>query len=436
MHIIEVLQKSIDYIEENLKCDLSIQEISCEAGFSIYHFSRIFSYYVGIPVSAYITKRRLQNIIYDNQKFNKIVDTALLYGFDTYSGFYKAFIREFGCSPSKYLKLNTLKKPRVINLYREANIVLTQTQITQLLQGWDLNTKPEVRPSIITGGEKGVHSTWIISDKFIFKTGKNISGLKTHNVISKALNNLGIESSYPVLTKEGKDFIIQDDRYYILTNKVEGRFLSNEERYEGNGFDTGRKYGEAIGNLHKVLKEQNNNLEVDDNNLMDTVLKWALPETNRIMEQWNCNLPKEFYKDYIKSFNEYYPELPRQIIHRDPNPTNIIFKDGKVTGFIDFDISERNIRIFDICYCATGILSETDNYEENFEQWLEIKEGIVNGYDSICQLTDIEKLSIPFVIYTIQIIFIAWLNGKEEYKELAIKNRNMLLRLYSHFNNL
>lgn len=433
--MIELLQKSIDYIEGNLKSELSLRDVANETGFSIYHFSRIFSNYVGVSVSAYITRRRILHIIYETQNLNQLVDTALLYGFDTYAGFYKAFKREFGCSPSKYLELNIVKRPMIINLYREANIMLTKTQILQFLKNWSIEPKPEVK-SVFKNQTNNINKTWIINDKFIFKVSSNISELKTHIIISNALKELGIETSYPILTKDGKDFITEGDRHYILTNKVEGEFLSNEERYKGNRFDTGSKYGEAIGKLHKTLKDQEGNLDVDDTELIEIALKWAVPETKKIMEQWNCQLPEEFYKNYIHNLSKYYHQLPRQIIHRDPNPTNILFKDGEVNGFIDFDISERNIRIFDICYCATGILSETEDYEKDFDKWLELKDGIIAGYDSICPLTDIEKLSIPYVIYTIQMIFIAWLNGKEEHKQLAIKNRNMLIKLYNYFNNL
>jgi len=33
----------------------------------------------------------------------KAVDVAFDYGFDTYAGFYKAFVRMYGISPKKYL---------------------------------------------------------------------------------------------------------------------------------------------------------------------------------------------------------------------------------------------------------------------------------------------------------------------------------------------
>lgn len=60
--------------------------------------------------------------------------------------------------------------------------------------------------------------------------------------------------------------------------------------------------------------------------------------------------------------DKLYPLLPKQLIHRDPNPSNIIVDYGEITGFLDFELTERNVRIFDPCYAATAILSET--YED------------------------------------------------------------------------
>jgi len=151
-------------------------------------------------------------------------------------------------------------------------------------------------------------------------------------------------------------------------------------------------------------------------------------------EEWGCSLPEEFYEYYINTFSKLYNELPRHIIHRDANPSNIIFENGEISGFIDFEISEHNVRIFDPCYCATGILSEANNIDDSFDKWNEILRGIIDGYDSVCKITDIEKISIPYIIYSIQMIFIAWLNGKEEYKDMAIQNRKMILWIWENRN--
>lgn len=72
----------------------------------------------------------------------------------------------------------------------------------------------------------------------------------------------------------------------------------------------------------------------------------------------SVGLSDSLCEEYTVNFGELYPKLPKQIIHRDPNPSNIITCDDK-WGFIDFELSEKNVRIFDPCYAATAILSET-----------------------------------------------------------------------------
>ena len=431
---IELLQKSIDYIEEHLTAELILSDVAKVTGFSYYHFYQLFTAYLGMPVAAYITKRRLYHAIYNIYCGSKSIDVALKYGFNTYSGFYKAFKREFGCSPTKYLELNTVKKPLAVNLEKEAEVMLNQRQISQLLSNWDIEKNLEIKDIFITDKEVKSNETWGIGEDYIFKTGKNISGIKKHIDISRKLERTGMSSSTPVVTIDGEDFIIKDDRYYVLTNKVIGEFTSLEERYGENRIEISKKYGEAIGNLHKVLKIHDKDIEVNDNNLLKTVTEWALPKTRITMEQWGCPLPNEFYEDYIENFTKIYDHLPRHIIHRDPNPSNIIFYNGEVSGFIDFEISERNVRIFDPCYCATGILSEVNKVEGAYDKWYEILQGILDGYDNIVNITEMERYAIPYVIYSIQMIFIAWLiTNKSPIKNLAIRNREMLQEIYKGF---
>lgn len=49
----------IDYIEERLTDDLSLEGISEYAGVSDYHFRKIFFYISGLTLSKYIKNRRL-----------------------------------------------------------------------------------------------------------------------------------------------------------------------------------------------------------------------------------------------------------------------------------------------------------------------------------------------------------------------------------------
>lgn len=420
---IEILQKIVDYIEENIKSDLSHEEIAEIAGYSTYHFLHVFKDTVGVPLSTYITRRRVKHAIYEISRGKKLVDAALLFGFNTHAGFFKAFKREYGCSPSQYIKTSKAIKPVPVNLEQEAKIMLTQNQLVQILSKWEVDAKQNIGKVYYYLGNTKAYN---IGEKYVLTTGTNIAGLRTHIEVAELISKKGIGISYPVKTKDGKDFFQDGERFYALLNRVEGEYLTPDERYAGDRSIVGEKYGQAIGKLHIVLKELEDELEVNDCDLYNTVVHWAMPETKRIMEQWNCPLPDLFFEVYVEKFGALHDKLPKQIIHRNPNPTNILFKNGEVTGLIDFDLSERNVRIFDPCYCATGILSESGKVFEGYDKWPELLRGIINGYDRICPLSEMEKAAIPYVIFSIQMIFIAWLDGRDEEKEIAMENRKML----------
>ncbi|MGL4760857.1 MAG: helix-turn-helix domain-containing protein [Sarcina sp.] len=436
MDTIQLLQQALDYIEENLTTEIFIDEVAKVIGFSTYHFSHLFSDIVGIPVSAYITKRRVRHAIYEISKSGKMVDITLAYGFDTYAGFYKAFKREFGCSPSKFLKINTARKPQAVNLSEEAKKMLTNKQVKEHLSNWELDTELKINPTFIVGGTIQASNVWDINNKYIFKIGKDIAGLRGEIALTKELKKVGLKAKYPIQTKGGEDFIIIDDRFYIVTNKIEGHITSSEERYGENRTKIAREYGGAIGKLHKGLIKVEEALDIDDTNMLSVVVDYAMPKTKQVMEQWGCPLPEEFYNEYIEEFSKLYEKLPKQLIHRDANPSNIIYDKEQVTGFVDFDLNERNVRLFDPCYCATGILSEVGENKEGFEKWPEILNGIIKGYDEIMELTEEEKQAIPYVIYSIQIIFIAWLIDNEKYKDCALQNRKMLVWMWENRENL
>lgn len=65
MEKIEFLQKVLDYIEENLKTEITADELAKLSGFSVYRFYHIFTQYLEMPVFEYITKRRLKHVIYE-----------------------------------------------------------------------------------------------------------------------------------------------------------------------------------------------------------------------------------------------------------------------------------------------------------------------------------------------------------------------------------
>ena len=135
---LSIIQKSIDYIENNLKTDISAKELSEMAGFSMYHYYRLFQSAVGMPVMQYITRRRLLHGIYDLHCGEKMISVALTYGFETQAGFYKAFVREFGYTPTQFLNMSKKRKPYRINLLKEEHIMVSHKKIKEVLQNWGL----------------------------------------------------------------------------------------------------------------------------------------------------------------------------------------------------------------------------------------------------------------------------------------------------------
>ena len=120
-----MIQRSLDYIEENLKTEVTAAELAKMAHVSLYHYYRLFQQATGLPVMQYILRRRLLHGIYAIKQGSSKTDAALLYGFDTYARFYKAFCREFGSTPSEFLQSCRAKRPYRINLMEEEHMTVT-----------------------------------------------------------------------------------------------------------------------------------------------------------------------------------------------------------------------------------------------------------------------------------------------------------------------
>lgn len=111
------IQASIDYIEDHLKEELTAETLARIAGFSAYHYARIFHAYVGKPVMEYIRCRRLAYAVAELARGKRILDIALEYGFETHNGFGKAFRKQYGCSPEQYRRHSSGYIPTKVDLF-------------------------------------------------------------------------------------------------------------------------------------------------------------------------------------------------------------------------------------------------------------------------------------------------------------------------------
>ena len=419
MYHINMIQKSLDYIEDNLKSELSIAELADLAGYSLYHYERIFKRLVGISIARYIKRRRLLHAAFDIASGSKIIDAAYRYGFDTNAGFYKAFVREFGEAPTEYVLTHTVKRPYRIKLIQEEHILITHEKIKSVLEQWNLSGETVSDFYDANSGQR-IDNTWCVGEQYIMQAGTNITGLRNHIAVSEKLKAQGFAAALPVKTVSGEDFLTEGELYYFVSVRVSGSTLNDRALFGENGRELTYKLGQAIGKLDHALAEFD--FICNEPNLLEQMKNRWIPK----LRESGC-FTEAFYRDYLAHMEQLYPQLPRQLIHRDPNPSNIISEHGEITGFLDFELTERNVRIFDLCYAATAILSAT--YEDstlNRDKWPEILRNIIAGYDAVVRLTEVERAAIPYMIYSIQMTCIAFFSEFERYRELADTNTQML----------
>lgn len=111
MEWIERLNCAVNYMEENIKEPINLEEVSKIACCSTYHFQRMFAYIADITLSEYIRRRRMSLAAVDLQSGNeKVVDISLKYGYDSPTAFNRAFKSVHGITPSQAKEQGTILK--------------------------------------------------------------------------------------------------------------------------------------------------------------------------------------------------------------------------------------------------------------------------------------------------------------------------------------
>ena len=308
-------------------------------------------------------------------------------------------------------------------------MLITHKKASEILKHWNMSDL-DISDIYYEGSGNRNENAFYVGDSHILKYSANPEKLKRHGRLSAALLNIGLCSAPPVPAEDGREYITDGELCFCLVPRLPGRQVSPGAFADENGPVSARLVGEIIGQLHLALKEID--APVNDADLLSSVRDWALPRSRDIL-----GLSDSFCREYMSVFESLYAVLPRQIIHRDPNPGNIICGDEK-WGFIDFELSERNARIYDPCYAATAILSETFNadYPVENEKWLDIYRNIIRGYDSVLHLTAEEHNAIPYMLLANQLVCVAWFAGQENYREIFEVNKKMTLWLLGVFDML
>ena len=112
-----------DYIEQHLGSNLQLETLAAEAGFSKYHFSRIFQGIVKEPLAHYVMRLRMESALFllAHRPDKGMTEIAYELGFSDSSVFSRAFKQTYGISPREYRKAysKNCKEPVLISKYNK-----------------------------------------------------------------------------------------------------------------------------------------------------------------------------------------------------------------------------------------------------------------------------------------------------------------------------
>ena len=411
----EIIRRSLEAIEANLKADFTIADLASQAGYSTWHFSRLFANCMGQSVAQYMLRRRLDHALAEIAAGRSAIDAAAAYGFETYSGFYRAFVKLYGCSPKRYLSIygsHTIMKTEVTMKH------CTKKEIRQALKHWGME-KADIGDMPIMYDHRPDGVSWRVDGQYLLRTGDRALCMRELRT-ARALADQGFGATAIVPTLDGQDYL-DGEEVFLLSRVGSDEPLSVEACY---GPDSPvHAVGQAIARLHAALSAVD--APCDRGDLLGDALGWALPMVQKQDAQWGMGLGERFFADWKERFQALYPALPRQMIHHNLSPSYLLMRDGQAEGFTQFEMMKEEVRLFDVCYAATAILSETAD-EALYPAWLDVLEALLKGYDSVSPLTAEEKQAVYGLLCAHQMICVAYFGEQEEHGELARRNRAML----------
>ncbi|UOQ83492.1 AraC family transcriptional regulator [Gracilibacillus salinarum] len=175
--MLKELNLVIDYIEDHLTDELSLEKISEYAGVSDFHFRKIFFYLAGLTLNEYIKNRKMAEANKHLLNGEKVTDIAFKYGYQSVDGFTRAFKKWSGFLPSDVVKKGLIKS------YPKLSFVIT------VKGGTTMECRIEEKPAFyLAGVSKRVPMQFEGVNNDIVKLAESIT--KEQKVEMHALQNI------------------------------------------------------------------------------------------------------------------------------------------------------------------------------------------------------------------------------------------------------
>lgn len=146
---LQSVYKVILYIENNSQDEMTLEELSKVAGFSKYHFHRVFKSIIGESLGDYIRRVRLQKTTIKFKSNRNITQIAMESGYETNASFTKAFKKHFGVAPkefsadAKQIKGTSMLTPKFVEIEPIDVLYVRKTGIynTSCGEAWEILMK-------------------------------------------------------------------------------------------------------------------------------------------------------------------------------------------------------------------------------------------------------------------------------------------------------
>ena len=222
---------------------------------------------------------------------------------------------------------------------------LTNKEIKEVLKNWNIRDIKKIKKA-----EKGVvNHNWIIKtseDEYILRglsEDKKIKGLKFELNYINNLKKDGFPYGLPIAieTKRGEKIIKIGRNYIWLYKLIEG---NSKEEF---GKKELKETAEMMARYHLILEKMglNNSAGKSKPYVKNLILKETKEYKKNISKMKRGEESDKIYLTEInhllpilkKLSSKEYGKLKQYPIHRDLNPENIIWKNNKISGVIDFE---------------------------------------------------------------------------------------------------
>jgi len=291
---------------------------------------------------------------------------------------------------------------------------VTTEQIDIILSLWGISGKTVEH--IYTSAH---NSSWDVGGRFILQRqlSPDIEKLSRNILLSNLLAKENIPIIVYIKTTQGE--WTSPDGAYTLTERLKGKHL---DFYTSP--DLMFEMGRGLAQLHVAFSRLEDELQCREHNF--------ITEWENYIKPGLFGVSNVIIKQTEDEISAVYEKLPRCLIHRDVHAQNVLFDNGKISGWLDFDLNRKDARIFDIAYLLAGLLVGCTEDSTKLDIWKAIYKNLLVSYNEVSPLTEDEISILPDLMSAIELLFVTYWNsmGNDSERDKANKLAEWL------FNNM